>query len=243
MKRFTSMLLLLIVVLSGCSQNSNITFKVNEKGNLVDSSGTEYYHLAYEGVLHYLGELEQVGDVQGDSKLLEIVSWYGAGMFGIKGSENDNVMIRRIPDNEWYAIYRKTSLPAFDYSVDNCIRLELIKGTGNPKDDAIHVDCGDGITDSSEISSFLSDVRSQKSAREAGLYDLIKKSDGFLENCYTYGIIYGFFEDEPNIVIIMTVTSYNDLAYSVSIEGKEYVLPNKYIEYFHTSDSSQGGNQ
>jgi hypothetical protein len=51
-----------------------------------------------------------------------------------------------------------------------------------------------------------------------------------LENCYVYGVIYGFFEEESNIVIRMDITSYNDLAYSVSIEGKDYVLPTEWLQ-------------
>ena len=51
-----------------------------------------------------------------------------------------------------------------------------------------------------------------------------------LENCYTYAVIYGFFEEEPNLAIRIDVTSYNDLAYSVCIENKEYVLPNDWVQ-------------
>ena len=47
-----------------------------------------------------------------------------------------------------------------------------------------------------------------------------------------YAVIYGFFENEPNLAIRMDITSYNDLAYSVSINDKEYVLPEKWIQKF-----------
>ena len=73
-------------------------------------------------------------------------------------------------------------------------------------------------------------MRSQQSPEAAGLYELVEQEDGFLENCYRYGVIYGFFSEEPNLAVPMTVTSYNDLAYSVSIEGRNYVLPEKWVE-------------
>jgi hypothetical protein len=103
--------------------------------------------------------------------------------------------------------------------------LEFVPGIGDVEKDAEHTSCGEGMTIPSEIAAFLSEVRSQKSPDEAGLYDLVRKPDGGYENCHVYGVIYGFFAEEPNVAIRMTVTSYNDLAYSVSIEEKDYVLP------------------
>ena len=86
------------------------------------------------------------------------------------------------------------------------------------------------ITDPEEIAAFASDVCSQKDPREAGLYDLARKPDGTLENCYGCAVIYGFFEEEPYLAIPMPVTSYNDLAYSVSIGNEEYVLPEEWLQ-------------
>ena len=126
-------------------------------------------------------------------------------------------------------------MPPFDFSADNCIRLELVSGTGNAEKDAIHTTCDDGITDKSEIAEFLSDVRSQPGPQEAGLYDLIKKPDGTLVNCYLYAAIYGFFEEEPDLAIRMEIFSFNDLAYSVSLEGKEYVLPETWLQRLQNS--------
>jgi hypothetical protein len=51
-----------------------------------------------------------------------------------------------------------------------------------------------------------------------------------LENCYVYGVIYGFFDDEPNLALQMEILSFNDLAYSISIEGEEYVLPAEWLQ-------------
>jgi len=229
MKKVLCLILVLLVFLCGCSHDS--VFTITEDGNLVSESGEEYAFLANEGFLYYLGDLEFQGRVKGETKVSQHLSLlYQTGLFAIKNAETDNILIRRIPDNEWYSIYRKASLPSFDFSVDNCIRLEFVSGVGDTESDEVHTTCGDGIVDASEIADFLSDVRSQKDPNDAGLYDLIKKPNGMLENCYVYGLIYGFFADEPNLAIRMKITSYNDLAYSVSVEGKEYVLPNEWIE-------------
>ena len=225
-----AIMVLLILFLSACTDASG-SFTQNQNKNLVDASGTEYTFLANEGLLYYLGDTEFKGSVKGEKKISSHLGLpYKTGLFSIKNSENDNILIRKLPDNEWYSIYRKTSLPLLDFSVDNCCRIELVSGIGSTVKDVVHTTCGDGISDKSEIKQFLSDIRSQKSPTQAGLYDLIKKPDGMLENCYVYAVIYGFFEDEPNLVVKMVVTSYNDLAYSVSFEEKSYVLPKKWLE-------------
>jgi len=242
-KKILCLIFALLILLCGCSHDSQSeqryadtftndnTFIKNENGNIVSNSGVEYTHLANEGILYYFGDLEFAGSIQGEEKTSQHLGLsYQTGMFAIKKADNSNILIRRAPDNEWYSIYRMTSLPSFDFSVDNCIRLEFVFENGYLENNVVHTTCGDGIVDTSEIAVFLSDVRSQKDPREAGLYDLIKKPDGILENCYVYGVIYGFFEEESNIAVRMEITSYNDLAYSVSIEGKDYVLPTEWLQ-------------
>lgn len=229
MKKVLCLICALLMFLCGCSNNS--TFKKNKNNNIVSNSGVEYTLLANEGVLYYLGDLEFVGSIKGEEKTSQHLGMsYQTGMFSIKDADNDNILIRRAPNNEWCAIYRKASLPNFDFSVDNCIRLEFVSGIGNIEEDAVHTTCDDGITDQSEISTFLSEIRMQKDPDEAGLYDLIMKPDGMLENCYVYGVIYGFFDDEPNLASRMEILSFNDLAYSISIEGEEYVLPAEWLQ-------------
>ena len=225
----------ILLAFSACTGTDNV-FTRTEDGILISASGTEYAHLANEGILYYLGDLVFQGRVKGEAKTSQHLGFlYQTGLFSIKNAETDNILVRRTPNNEWFSIYRKTSLPPFDFSADNCTRLELVLGIGNIKNDGIHTTCGDGISNRSVITEFLSDVRSQTDPREAGLYDLIKKTDGMLENCYIYAVIYGFFEDEPNLAIRMDITSYNDLAYSVCIEGKEYVLPETWIQRFQNN--------
>ena len=204
----------------------NVAFIKNENSNLVSTSGVEYVHLANEGFLYYLGELEFWGSVQGEEQTSQhLIYSYQTGMFNIKNSDNDNILIRREPNNEWFSIYRKSSLPTFDFSTDNCIRLEFVSGMGNIKEDIFHTTCNGGIVDNTEIEKFFFDVRSQDNPRDAGIYELVKKPNGMFENCYVCGVVYGFFKDEPNLVIKMKITSYNDLAYSISIGNDEYVLP------------------
>lgn len=228
MSKLLCLLTISLILLSGCGHDDSFT--LTDNGKLISDSGTEYILLANEGILYYLGNLEFQGSVKGEEKTSQHLGYsYQTGLFSIINDETDNILIRHSPDNEWFSIYRKASLTPFDFSVDNCIRLELVSGIGNLENDSIHVCCGDGINSKTEIAEFLSDVRAQKDPREAGLYDLITKPDGMLENCYTYAVIYGFFSDEPNLVIRMDITSYNDLAYSISIEGKEYVLPTTWI--------------
>ena len=221
----------LIILLCACSHES--IFTKNENNNIDSNSGVEYIHLANEVDLYYFGNLEFVGSIHGEKKTSQhLGDSYKTGMFSIKEAENDNILIRHLPDNEWFAIYRKASLPDFDFSVENISRLEFVSGTGITEEDLIHTTCGDGITDQSVINAFLSEIRMQKDPREAGLYELIEEPDGTLRNCYFYGVIYGFFDEEPNLAVRMDITSYNDLAYSIFIEGKEYVLPTEWLEKF-----------
>ena len=215
------------------SDNSteNMVFTKNENGNLVNSKGVEYEFLAGEGFLNYLGELEFVGSIEGEEKFSQHLDYiYQTGMFAIKEAKNDNLLIRKMPNNEWFSIYRKTSLPKLDYSLENCVRLEFINETYDTS--VSHTTCGDGITDKSEILSFIEEIRTQKSPQEASLYDLVKQPNGMFENCYVCGAIYAFFGEEPNLVVIMQIISYNDLAYSISLDNGSYVLPTEWFTAF-----------
>lgn len=234
MKRILA-ITLLFLLLCGCTQSNqeqeNSVFTKIENGNLISAAGVEYSHLANEGVLYYLGELEFVGSIQEEEQTSQHLGLsYQTGMYAIKNSPNDNIFIRYAPNNEWFSIYRKSDLPVSDFSVDNCIRLEFVPGIGNQEKASIHVNCNGGIVDKSKITEFFANIRSQKSPREAGLYDFIKQPNGMLENCYVYGVVYGFFKDEPNLAIRMEITSYNDLAYTISIGESEYVLPELWLK-------------
>ncbi len=242
MKKLICLLSATLILFCGCSRNPDLEakFEVKENGILVNEEGIEYTHLANEGFLYYLGELEFIGGVKGERKYMyHLGGKFQTGIFRIKTGETDNVLVRCLPDSEWCSIYRKASLEPFDFSVDRCVRLEFVSGSWDLDADAVHVDCQKGLTDPFEMEAFLSDVRSQKSPQEAGLYDLIRTENGMLENCYTYGVIYGFFEEEPNLVIIMTVWSYNDQAYSIEIEGEDYVLPAYWLQELQAEGCGQ----
>lgn len=226
----TVLSLTILLMLSGCIKPDTL-FSKTENGNLVSASGTEYTHLTNEPNLYYLGDLSFLGSVEGEKKTSQHLGYsYQTGLFSIENDDSHDVLVRYSPNSEWFSLYRKTSLPPFDYSVDNCNRLELVLWKDNTENDIVHSSCGDGISSKDEIEDFLSDVRSQESPRAAGLYELITQPNGMLENCYNYGVIYGFFEDEPYVVLQMNVTSYNDLAYSVNIDGREYVLPEEWLQ-------------
>lgn len=230
-KKILCVIMALAFLLCGCTPEKpageSAQFAKNEQGNLVSADGTEYVHLVNEGTLYYLGTPEYVGSVQGEESPSQHLGLrYRTGLFAIDDSRR--VLIRCAPDNEWCAIYRQASLPDMDFSVDNCVRLEWITGTDLA--DVQHTVCGDGITDASEIAAFLAEVRMQKSPEEAGLYDMVREAYGALEQCYEYGAIYGFFSGEPNLAVRMPVMTYNHLAYSVTIGGQSFVLPDEWLQ-------------
>ena len=147
-------------------------------------------------------------------------------LVGVYAVEDDDLLYRDAPHNEWRAYYRKASLPPLEPSLDSVMRLELVPFQEDSLD---HSSCGKGITDKAEIEAILTEIRAQGPCKQSELYDLVEKPDGFLENCYGYGRIYAFLADEPNLAIAMYITSYNDLAYSISIEEKEYLLTEKLL--------------
>lgn len=249
MKKVICLLIALILLLCGCSspspsEESQIppenttapvevldvtgTFTKMENGNLLSATGIEYEFLVNEGFLSYVGKLEFAGSIEGEAETVEFLGEpHQMGMFAIQGDADKNILIRIREDSEWYGIYRKASLPEFDFSVERCVRLEFyLHNTFLSQ----HADCNAGITDRDEIAELLAEVKTQPSPREAGLYEMVAKPNGSLENCYRCGTIYGFFEEEPNLAIPLPVTSYNNLAYSVSIGHSDYVLPTVWFE-------------
>ena len=230
----TRCICLLLCILSLLSLTACDSYRENSDGIIISSSGEEYAFLCNEGALVYLGEISHEGHIHGEKTILRhMSSLILTGMYSVE-SATDDIMVRVYPDSEWYAIYRKASLPEFDMTIDNCIRLEFVD-EGYPRD-ASHLTCGKGITDPEVISEFLTDIRSQPDPDEAGLYDMITKPNGLLENCYGYGVVYGFFEEEPNLAVRLYVTSYNDLAYSIDFGFEEYVLPEEWLERLKSNE-------
>lgn len=229
-------LIALLIFMCGCSEEKQqeVTFTLSDNGNYVTDTGVEYIHISNEGNegIYYIGKLKFYGSVEGETaKSQHMGISYKTGFYFINGDKTKNILIRRTPNNEWCSIYRKTTLPAVNLSVDNCSSIVMMTGLDHEKrEENFNKAIGKGISDKSEIAVFLQDVRNQKNPIEAGLYDLVRKTDGSLENCYMYGTIYGLFEEEPNLVVAMQVTSYNDLAYSVTIGNENYVLPAEWID-------------
>jgi len=205
------------------ARNDTITFR-----------GEEYVYLTNESILYPLGELVFEGSESqdpDDDYYWEIQS----GIYSFKCDDDYSVLIRRVPDNEWGLIYRKASLPPFDFSLDNCSRLELVPNCYYLTENAVHITCGEGMTDRAQIAEFLSDVRSQKHPKEAGLYDLVPKDESGIGWVPLSPAVYGFFEEEPNLVLIMYVSSYDNQAYSIQayssrMKRREYVLPEEWME-------------
>ena len=215
-------------------------FSWNENGNLVSAAGVEYVFLSIEGQsdLSYLGSADFFGHIQGEPETsTHLMLSYQTGMYSVKST--DNILIRYAPNNEWRSIYRKASLPAFDFSLDNCSRLEYVPGHTFPIDNTQHITCGGGITDKDEIRQFVSDVKSQPSPEDAGLYELVKQPDGSFENFYYCGYIYGYFENEASLFQCLSVLSYNDQAYSVMIANVAYVLPTSWVQRLQTGCSEK----
>lgn len=228
MKRLALVLtVFLLLFLSSC--NSVDTF-IKEENKIIAPDGTEYIFLANEGKVVTFGSSNFLGKIKGEKAYFTHLSTkIKTGLFSCENDLDKRNLVRSIPDSEWKAYYRQVDLPELDLSPNNCVRFELVRGSGYEVD-IKHMTCNEGIVKPDEIKAFLEDVRSKKTAEEAGLYDLVRRPDGFLENCYLYGSVYGYFKDEPNLAVPFVVTSFNDMAYSIRMDGgKEYVLPEKWF--------------
>ena len=223
-------LLLILSTLLLASCRSGGAFTKTEDNYIVSADGTEYVFLANEGLVYTFGATKFLGKIKGEkSSFTHLSSRVETGLFSCENDPDQNILVRSVPDNEWKAYYRKASLPPIDLSPDHCIRFELIKGRTYDID-IKHMDCGEGIATHEDIKAFLADIRSQKTAQEENLYELVKKPDGRLENCYELGVVYGYFKDEPNLAVPFYVTSFNDKAYSIRMDGMhEYVFPEKWL--------------
>lgn len=191
---FAAFCLIFIFVLFGCSNDEY--FIEREDGTLESPDGIVYKKIANEGMVSYIGELEFAAHVKGEkTNGIHMGYTYKTGVFKIKDSVGSNIIIRKIPNNEFYAIYIDSRLEDIDFSLDNCIRLEY-QDEGYYETHGSHATCGYGINGREAVADFLNQVRLQPTSGEAGLYDSIRKSDGTLENCRCIGYVYGYYEDE-----------------------------------------------
>lgn len=240
MKKFLTVLICIAIVFSfvACNSNNNAT---NESGNsqennsdaiftqtvnntIVANDGTEYTFVGIEYQVHCFGEWDFIGHVKGEKKTFgHLTEEIKTGMYSVNG--NQDILGRFFPDNEFPAVYVKKGLLKTEVSLDNCIRFEFIKIS--LFDDAKTTISKKGIT---ECKQFLSEIKSGQKAEEAGLYNLVKQPDGRLKNCYVYGYVCGIVQEDVNIVIPLEVMSFDDKAYSITIDNTQYVLPKEWID-------------
>ncbi len=232
MRKMTCLLIASLFLLCGCSREPVYTELKN--GNVVSPDGVEYTLIGTEPELYYLGTLTFEAGVKGEEKYTYLSEDFPHrnGMYSVTESATDDILIRKLPDNEWYSVYRRVTRPPLDLSPERCVQLELFSSNDPFLLEVDHTTCADGIRDPAVIAEFFADVFSQKSPEEAGLYDLVRQPDGSLENHKGCGVVYAFFEDEPELLMPMFVSSFNDQAYSVyvPIEGRSYVLPMEWMD-------------
>lgn len=210
------------------------SYQLTEDGTIAAPDGTEYESVCVEGFLELLGRKTLVGVVKGE----EGQKSYGFenGLYACEQDTDRVMLLRYMPESEWGVFYRKKTAPLLDYSLQNCVRLELIgyheiefhSDENMYSAGAEHINCGKGIAGKGNVTAFFESVMAVGPA--VGLYALAENEDGTPDNCYGYGTIYGYFEGETAAAIPFNVTSYNNKAYSIMIDNVEYALPIEYLE-------------
>jgi len=194
-------------------------FTLLSNGNIVAPDGTEYVHLANEGFVATFGSHTLIGKVKGEVPwFIHLTSRVITGMYSCEGDSDYNVLMRKIPFNEWGAYYRKASLSPIVLSIDNCERFEIIRESFPGIE---HLTCGDGIS-SDDAAAFLADLRNQTSPEEAG----------FVGGSAGIPMVrgYGFLKNEPNLAIPFWVAIYGEQAFSIQFaDEREFVLPEKWF--------------
>ncbi len=230
MKKIIRLSLTLVMVFCLLIYSNTELFK-EEGYTIISPGGIKYVFLANEeeSLVTTFGSRYFLGRIEGEkTSFCHLDAEMYTGIYSCEKDPERRTLVRVVPDSEWLFYYRKASLPKLDLTPDNCIRFELIKD--NPWiPDIKHMTCNDGIVNPDDLKAFLADVRSQKTAEEAGLYNLVRKPDGTLDNHINY-VAFGYFKDEPNLAIKLYVSNFNNEAYSIEIDGKEYVLPEKWYK-------------
>ena len=223
MKKLSIVFMCLAIIFSLVACSNNVEFTEIKNKTIVATDGTEYTFVGNEGRVWCFGERKFIGHVAGEknffSHLTRIIK---TGMYSVNGSQD--VLVRYLPDNEFYSIYVKSDLLKTEVSLDNCIRFEFVKGS--PSTNTQFSSSQKAITDCEQ---FLSEIRNGKTAKDAGLYELVKQPDGMLKNCYVYGYLCGVVQEDINLVIPLQIVSFDDKAYSIIIDDIEYVLPEEWI--------------
>lgn len=226
MRKIFVILICLVLICSFASCENSVKFSETENKTIVASDGTEYTFVGFEGSVACFGEWKFIGHVKGEQKTFyHLGDSIKTGMYSVRDSED--VLIRYFPNNEFSGIYVKSELLNTEITLDRCIRFVLLKYSEFYNKDTVIPQKG-----VAECQQFLNEIKSGQTAEEAGLYDLVKQPDGMFKNCYAYGYICGVIQEDLNLVIPLKVWSFDDKAYSIVIDGVEYVLPEEWIHKF-----------
>ena len=224
MRKISIIFICLVIVFSFVACTNNVELTETENNTIVTTDGTEYTFVGYEGRVWSFGEWEFIGHVKGEKEtFIHLSNIVKTGMYSVNSSQD--VLTRYFPDNEFAAIYVKSELLKTEVTLDNCIRFDFVKGLLVNNEETIISKTG--IT---ECEDFLNEIKSGQKAKDAGLYDLVKQPDGMLKNCYVYGYACGVIQDDVNIVIPLQVMSFDDKAYSITIDDIEYVLTQEWVD-------------
>jgi len=226
MRKVFAVFICMVIAFSfaACNNDENVAFTEADNKTVVANDGTEYTFVGFEGRVSCFGEWDFIGHVEGEKKsFVHLTDKIKTGMYSVNGEQN--VLVRYYPDNEFSAIYVKSGLLKTEVTLEKCIRFGFVKDSRFNKDEEALPK--KGIT---ECEQFLNEMKNGQTAKEAGLYDLVKQPDGTLKNCYVYGYVCGIVQEDVNIVIPLEVKSFDDKAYSISIENIEYVLTEEWAE-------------
>jgi len=224
MKKIFVIFICLVVIFSFSACTNEVKFTETEDKTIVTIDSTEYTFVGNEGRVWCFGEREFIGHVKGEKKtFVHLTNKIKTGMYSVNCSQD--VLVRYFPDNEFAAMYVKSELLKTEVTIDNCIRFDFVKGSLFNSDETIISKTG--IT---ECEDFLNEIKSGQKAKDAGLYDLVKQPDGTFKNCYVYGHVCGVIQDDVNIVIPLQVMSFDDKAYSITIDDIEYVLTQEWVD-------------
>lgn len=224
MRKMSVVFLCLAIVFSLAACADDAEFQAIENATIVATDGTEYTFVGNESSVFCLGEWAFIGHVKGEKQAFHHLDGeIKTGMYSVNDSRD--VLVRYFPNNEFAAMYVKSELLKTKVALDQCIRFVFIKSTIlNQAETTVPKN---GIT---ECERFLSEIQGGQTAKEAGLYDLVKQSDGTFKNCYVYGYVCGVLQDDIPLVIPLQVMSFDDKAYSIKINDIEYVLPQEWID-------------
>ncbi|MBQ8340466.1 MAG: hypothetical protein IJY16_08480 [Clostridia bacterium] len=224
MRKVLSVLVCFAIIFSFAACAGKAEFAETENKAIVSDDGTEYTFVGIEGSAWCFGEREFISHVKGEKKSFFHLSLeIKTGMYSVGGSRD--VLIRYFPDNEYAAMYVKSELLKSEISLDNCIEFIFAKELRSEYTEITGVQ--KGITD---CEAFLNEIKNGQKAKDAGLYDLVRQPDGMYKNCYTYGYVCGAVQADLNLFIPLQVWSFDDKAYSIIIDGVEYVLPQKWVD-------------